>query len=236
MTETAPREEDGPPPPDEAAVARYLAENPDLLQRRPELLALLELRHDCAPATSLIERQVRVLREQNAALRQRLDEILSVARYNDGTAERLHELTLELMGAEDLQDAVESLRARLREGFQAEAVAVVLFDPAAQAAEAPLPELADGDASAYRSLGPLLEAGRPRCGAPEAEQCRIVFGASAPRVASAALVPLLGERPIGVLGIGSTDPERYHAGQGTVFLRRLGALAACTLERLMRSG
>lgn len=235
MTETAPREDD-PSPLDEAAVARYLAEHPDLLQRRPELLAQLELRHDCGPATSLIEHQVRVLREHNAALRQRLDELLSVARYNDGTAERLHELTLELMGADDLQDAVEGLRSRLREGFQAEAVAVVLFGPAGQAAEAALPELTDGDASAYRSLEPLLEGGRPRCGAPDEAQGRIVFGASAPRVASAALVPLIAERRIGVLGIGSADPERYHAGQGTVFLRRLGALAAYTFERLMRSG
>ncbi|MBK5943556.1 MAG: DUF484 family protein [Halorhodospira halophila] len=236
MTESAKREE--APLLDEAEVAAYLVEHPDLLHRHPEVLARLELRHDCGDATSLIEHQVRVLREESAGLRRRLDDMVRVARQNEGTAERLHELTLDLFAADDLQAAVEALRAGLREGFQADAVGLLLIAPeqGSAAAREPLPELlGDGDPT-LTCFRPLLERGRPSCGAPTDAQARTIFPDTETTVASAALVPMIDERAVGVLGIGSSDPQRYHPGQGTVFLRRLGTTAARVFDRLLHRG
>ena len=221
----------------EAEVAEYLAAHPDLLLRRPELLAQLELEHDCGDATSLIEHQVRVLREENTGLRRRLDDLVRVARHNDGTAERLHELTLDLLEADDLQGAVEALRAGLREGFQADGVGLVLITtgqphPASES----IPELVpEGDPSLV-CFRPLLDEGRPLCGQPTEAQQRTIFPDQERPFASAALVPMIHEHEIGVLGIGSNDPDRYHAGQGTVFLRRLGAISARILGRWLGKG
>ncbi len=221
---------------DEGEVAGYLASHPDLLQRYPEVLGQLELYHDCGDAASLIERQVHVLRKENAGLRQRLDDMVRVARQNEGTAERLHELTLELFAAEDLQAAVEALRAGLREGFQADAVGLLLIAPGEGAAGDPIPELIRADDPELARFRPILERGRPSCGPPTDAQRRSIFADPEDRVASAALVPMVDERRVGLLGIGSHDPERYHAGQGTVFLRRLGATAGRVLDRLLQRG
>ncbi len=223
---------------DEGEVAGYLASHPDLLQRYPEVLGQLEIHHDCGDAVSLIERQVRVLREENAGLRRRLDDMVRVARQNEGTAERLHELTLDLFAADDLQAAVEALRAGLREGFQADAVGLLLIAPETEGAVAgdPIPELLHADDPDLVRFQPILECGRPSCGPPTDAQRRTLFADTEDRVASAALVPMVDERRVGLLGIGSHDPDRYHAGQGTVFLRRLGTTAARILDRLLQRG
>jgi len=236
VTETAKRDE--APLLDEADVAAYLVEHPDLLHRHPEVLARLELRHECGDATSLIEHQVRVLREESAGLRRRLDDMVRVARQNEGTAERLHELTLDLFAADDLQAAVEALRAGLREGFQADAVGLLLIAPSADGdpPREPIPELVEADAPTLTCFRPLLERGRPSCGTPTEAQIRTIFPETEATVASAALVPMIDQRAVGVLGIGSRDPQRYHSGQGTVFLRRLGTTAARVLDRLLHRG
>ena len=48
----------------ELELISLLRENPDILQRHPELLAVLEIPHQSGQAISLIERQVAVLRQQ----------------------------------------------------------------------------------------------------------------------------------------------------------------------------
>src|SRR5690606_36444363 len=79
---------------DEAGVIEYLLQNPDFLERHPQLLAELRIPHPCGTAVSLLEHQARVLRERNRALQARLDELLAVARDNDRLAARTHPMTL----------------------------------------------------------------------------------------------------------------------------------------------
>ena len=69
-----------------------------------------------------------MLRDENRLLKRRLDELLQVARDNDRLAERLHALTLELMDSRDLESYLEGLKAGLRAQFQADAVALRMFD------------------------------------------------------------------------------------------------------------
>ncbi len=218
---------------DEEAVSAYLSDHPDLLLRRPELLSAIELQHECGDARSLIEHQVGVLREQNTVLQRRLNELLAVARHNDGTAERLHRLTLELLNADDLHEAVETLKAGLHEGFQADAVGVILVGAVGGD---PLPEVVTYDDARLRALAGVLDEGVPFCGVITDAQRRIVFDQAADRVASATLIPLVDRRHYGVLGIGSDNPDRFHTGQGTVFLRRLGAIAARVVSRHLGDG
>ena len=49
----------------EAAVVAFLEANPDFFQKQPELLNKLVLPHDVPGATSLVTRQLGVLRERN---------------------------------------------------------------------------------------------------------------------------------------------------------------------------
>jgi hypothetical protein len=58
-----------------------------------------------------------------------------------------------------------------------------------------------------------------------------VFGERAPRVASAAVLPLsIGDRR-GVLAIGSHNASRFHPSMGTLYLRQLADLLGRLLAR-----
>lgn len=219
----------------EADVAGYLTENPDFFLRNPDTLNNLNLRHECGDAVPLIEYQVKVLREQNQSLDRRLRELLQVARHNDGTAERLHELTLELIRANDLHSAVESLRSGLQEGFHADAVGIILILSAEQVpATDSIPEVVAADHAGLTNLQEILDNGRPLCGSITSAQQQEIFPATEQHLQSAAVVPLVADtRTIGLVGIGSCDPERYHSSQGTIFLRRLGTVAAIAIQRLL---
>ncbi|ABI55419.1 DUF484 family protein [Alkalilimnicola ehrlichii MLHE-1] len=206
-------------------VAAWLEADPQFLLRHPGVMRRLELRHDCAPAVSLIERQVQLLRHDNERLRAELKDLLAVARYNDRIGARLHQLTLELMRADALGAVVEALRAGLREGFQADAVALLLLGEPEQAGALPVPCLPEDD-DRLACLNSFIMDRRPRCGRMQPEQLERLFGTSAARINSAAIVPLIAERGVqGLLGIGSHLADRFHEGQGTVYLGQLGSLA-----------
>src|SRR5690606_12372353 len=112
---------------DEAGVIEYLLQNPDFLERHPQLLAELHIPHPCGPAVSLLEHQARVLRERNRTLQARLDELLAVARDNDRLAERIHHLTLELISAPHLEAVLFVLKDELRRNFDCDAIVIRLL-------------------------------------------------------------------------------------------------------------
>ena len=57
------------------------------------------------------------------------------------------------------------------------------------------------------------------------------FGESTPHLRSFAYVPLRGEQVIGLLALASEDPQRFYPEMGTLYLRRMGEVAAAALSR-----
>ena len=68
-----------------------LRENPSILERHPELLAVLEVPHQTGSAVSLIERQIAVLRKQSETQNERMRELMDVARDNMRLTESRHQ-------------------------------------------------------------------------------------------------------------------------------------------------
>lgn len=212
----------------EAGVAEYLTQNPGFFERRPDVLTELQLKHDCGGASSLLEYQAKLLRERNRSLQRRLEDLLAVARDNDRLAERLHQLTLELMDAGSLESVIDCLKSELRNNFQADAVAVRLFGEGDEQFDWVRPN----DPS-LTALTNLARDPRPVCGRIPREQLEFLFGDTATAIGSSALVPLVDGRVLGVLAIGSYKSDRFHANQGTVFLRQLGATVGRAMRRYL---
>ncbi len=83
---------------EEESIAAYLQRNPDFFERHQALLARLRLPHARGGTTiSLVERQIEVLREKQAAVEGKLAELVRVARANDAISERLHRFTRRLL-------------------------------------------------------------------------------------------------------------------------------------------
>jgi len=196
----------------ESGVLDYLRGHPDFFARHPELLSALHLGHDSGPAVSLVERQVRTLREQNDDYRRRIAELIEVAQQNEGLQQRLHRLSMALLEVLCTPADPERLRHRLRIEFEVESVELRLFP--------------DNDPGDYREL----VSGPPRCGRLAGEQLRLVFGILAERIRSCALVPLNGAGFCGLLAFGSEDEHRFQPGLGTDYLLRLGELVTKALE------
>lgn len=208
----------------EEMVAEYLIGHPDFLARHPEALAAQRLQHDSGGVTSLIERQIKVLREQSERYRIQFEQLIGVARENEQLNQKLHQLTLALMEAASLDDVLNTLQDQLRDKFQADAVEMKLFQ-----AEDLAQEAAKGDigATLFRDF---VAAGRPSCGQLDEDRLGYLFGSAATECASVALVPLIENQISGVLAIGSRDPQRFHSGKGLEFLGQLGEIVSRALH------
>ena len=77
----------------------------------------------------------------------------------------------------------------------------------------------------------LFQDGQPVCGRPRLELLTALFCERAPRVASAALLPLSIAERRGILAIGSHSASRFHPSMGTLYLRQLADLLGRLLAR-----
>jgi len=223
-------------PLEEKTVADYLRDNPEFFHNNPSLLASLEIPHACGPAVSLVEHQVKVLRDQNRQLKRKLMDLVHVARDNNRLNERMHQMTLGLINTNSLEALLDTLREHLQGEFKADTVTLRLAGmPEALARECgvDLYDPADPELAHFKSF---FKSGRPQCGRFKNEQLRYLFGDQAEAIESVALIPLGQHSAYGLLAIGSQDAARFHPGMGTLFLTHLGELAGLLLSQHLEPG
>lgn len=210
-------------------VAAYLKDNPDFFSSYPELLTEIAVPHRSGGAVSLVERQIKALREQNEQTRKRLHELVEIARQNEELAHRMHHLVLTLIDAGDPGAVFKTLYDNLKRNFSADRVVVRLFaDPAAGAVAGE--EFVGRGAEAEALFKPLIDKRLPVSGPLEARQQAFLFGEQAVDVASAVLVPLRGSHWGGVMAIGSRNPDRFQEGMGVELLANMGEALSFILK------
>lgn len=218
----------------EDAVSRYLEEHPDFFLRHPDTLAKLALRHEAGPATSLIERQVRVLRDENDSLRQQLRDLVAIARENDVLAARLHRFAIAMADSASLDDVFDNAYEMLRREFRIDVVAILCHGEGNAAFTR---SEFMGDDARLKSVLSEYGAGKPVCGSRFDESLmKYLFGANAAEVRSAALIALGAQGAFGLLALGSHDARRFHAEMGTVYLAKLGDILMHSVARFAPQG
>ncbi|HZV23670.1 MAG TPA: DUF484 family protein [Luteimonas sp.] len=209
-------------------VAAWLRRHPKFLQQFPDLAVSMVVPREEGPAASLASYQLDVLRDKNRELSRRLQDLFANAQENERLAVRTHQLTLALLRQGNAADTLRAMAASLAEDFQGDLVRVVLFEAVAGMAEDDwLQVVADDDAR----LAPFRDAitqGEPICGRLHPDKNVLLYGARVDEVQSSALLPLPG---IGLLAIGSHDPNRFFPGMGTLFLRMMGEALVVALRR-----
>ncbi|HXO65947.1 MAG TPA: DUF484 family protein [Steroidobacteraceae bacterium] len=216
---------------EEESISGYLQRNPDFFERHQGVLARLRLPHARGGAAiSLVERQIEVLREKQAALEAKLAELLRVARANDAIAERLHRFTRRLMRVVPSGCAIGPIEAGLREDFDAFHAVLVLIGAPPAGAAARFVRAVTVDDPNLKSFDTLFANGKPRCGQARDSQREFLFGPEAAEIGSVALVPLGDKGSVGLLALGSTDRDRFHPGMSTEFLSRMADLIADALS------
>lgn len=217
----------------EEAVGRYLEQTPDYFLRHPELLAALALPHpEAGRAVSLVERQVRVLRDRNEQSTHQLQELIAFARDNDQLGERVQRFALAMIDSDSLDEVLDTAQDMLRQEFSLDGVAVRLTGNPRPAC--PRQEFVTPDDAMLDGLltGLAARNGQPLCGAVHAaDTLAALFGAQAGNIRSTAVIGLTRHALRGVLVLASRDPQRFRADMGTVYLVRLGELLMAGVAR-----
>lgn len=212
---------------DSESVAAYLRQHPEFFVDHEELIPELRIPHQPGEAVSLVERQVKLLRERNIEMRHRLSQLMDVARDNDRLFDKTRRLVLDLLDANTLEEVVGAIEDSLRHEFQVPFVSLILFS------DSILPVgRSVSSAEAHQAIGGLLVAGKTICGVLRAHELEFLFGAEeGAKVGSAAVVSLNHQGQHGLLAIGSPDPQHYKSSLGTLFLSYIAEVLARVLPR-----
>lgn len=217
----------------EEDVAQYLKSHSGFFLKRDDLLMELKLAHPSGKAVSLLERQVSLLRERNMDIRNRLGGLLENADGNDKLFDRSKHLVLSLLEAQGLDSIVNTFNRSMLTDFKLDFSSLTLFAN---------PELHRTTASrmvpvdeAYAKIPSLLKSNKAVCGVLRPEELQFLFASQAQQVHSAAVIPLDHGGPLGIIAIGSKDPNHFRANMGTLFLQHIAEVLNRLLVKLVQS-
>jgi len=208
------------------AIIAFLLDHPDFFAEHDELLVSMRIPHQRGDTVSLVERQLKLLRERNIEMRHRLSQLMDVARDNDRLFDKTRRLNLALMDATSLEEIVIAVEDSLRQEFQVPFVSLILFSDNAM----PVGRWVT-TAEAQKTIGGLIGE-KTVCGALREHELAFLFGAEQSKeVGSTAIVTLNHLGLHGVLAIGSRDPQHYKSSVGTLFLNYIADVLGRLLPR-----
>jgi len=215
---------------DARQVADYLAEHPDFFTEHAHLLEKLYVPHQRGSSISLVERQTSLLRERNQLLHKHLSDLIEVARHNDGQFEKTKRMVLSMLESSTLDDVAVSIEESLCQDFYGDVTSLLLFSDNPVVVNN-IRMLSRADCSIVQ---PLIETSLPSCGQLSEAMNRFLFQDQAVRVQSAAVVPLVKGETLGLLAIGSFDPDYFQSSQGTLFLSYVGEVLSRVLSQILK--
>ena len=209
-------------------VAAWLRRHPRFLQHFPDLALSLVVPREEGSASSLASYQLEVLRDKNRELNRRLQELFATAQDNERLAVRTHQLTLALMRQRDAATTLRAMAASLAEDFQGDLVRFVLFEPVPGVDDVDWLQVIHAEDARLAPFRDALGDAEPICGRLNPDKQALLYGDRAGEVQSSALLPVPG---LGLVAVGSGDPNRFFPGMGTLFLRMMGEALATALRR-----
>lgn len=214
----------------EREVSAFLKAHPDFLTRHPDLLEAIELRHKAGSAISLIEKQIDVLRDKNARLEEKLQRLMQAARDNEKRGDSIQRLARALIRAPSLAAALAGLSKCMREDFQIEHVFVGVSTSFYKRHDIEGLTLIEPDGKLAKVFENFFRTRLIECGPITEERARLLFAKREPPAQSAAVVPLEKEKHLGMLALGSTDPQRFQPRQGKLFLELTADLVSAAVR------
>ncbi len=207
------------------AVIAYLREHPNLLVEHPDLLSEINIPHATGAATSLVERQVSVLREQLRQHKHQLKELIEIATENGHLSERLHILAGKLIDTADVESLITTIKKSLVSDFKADKIVLFILDD-----HDDVPEFVGKGWAQKPLFEEVINNKQPVCGRLSEEQHHIMFGDELPEYGSSVLVPLSGKEWNGLLAIGSQSPDRYKKDMGTEMLSQMADIVTLAID------
>ena len=200
---------------DAKEVELYLLENTDFFLTRESLVSELSFKHDSDGATSLLEMQIRKLRDEQSRLNDMLSGFLSTGKENEELFFKSKDLTLALITAKDFAAVKKLVEEFFTKNFKVDScILEVLSDSQLKALEN---ETKMGMNKNVIHMGPLSK-----------EKMTAFFETDL--IKSAVISVMKFENNFGLLKIGSNDPTKYLGDGDTAFVEYIRDIIIKVLE------
>ncbi|MEQ1600332.1 MAG: DUF484 family protein [Methylophilaceae bacterium] len=225
----------------EEQIAEHLRENLHFFDRHTELLANMRLPNPHGSGIiSLAERQLLAQRDKARVLEAKLDRFVALAKENDLISDKVHQLSLHLLGAKSFDELTQGLLHNLRESFSVPYVGIRLWAEATQTAE--LAQTATAHTQAVFQPADedlknwLISLKAPYCGlkpdlALDNLFEKLTSESTPPK--SFAILALGGSHSLGLLVLASDDDKRFYPEMGTLYLKRIGEMVSTALSHYL---
>ena len=200
---------------DAKEVELYLLENTDFFLTRESLVSELSFKHDSDGATSLLEMQIRKLRDEQSRLNDMLSGFLSTGKENEELFFKSKDLTMALITAKDFAALKKLVEEFFTKNFKVDScILEVLSDSQLKALEN---ETKMGMNKNAIHMGPLSK-----------EKMTAFFKTDL--IKSAVISVMKFENNFGLLKIGSNDPTKYLGDGDTAFIEYIRDIIIKVLE------
>ena len=209
-------------------VARYLHDHPEFFDQYAEMLTLVTLPDPhSGRAISITEKQLFNLRDKVRTLEAKLVELIGFGEENDSISDKVHGLAVALIAATDRAGVVRALYSHLGGAFAVPHVGLRLWGLGAGGG-------AEDDPVSGELMAFAAGLTKPYCGAVTGQEALAWFGEAGSSLRSMAQVPLreAGGLSFGLLVMASEEPTRFYPELGTLYLERIGEMAAAALLRV----
>ncbi|MDO9449191.1 MAG: DUF484 family protein [Rugosibacter sp.] len=209
-------------------VARYLHDHPEFFDAYTDVLALMTLPDPhTGRAISITEKQLFTLRDKVRTLEAKLAELITFGNENDAISNKVHNLAVALIAAQDEATLVRTIYSHLGGAFSVPHVALRLWNlPVASS-------LSDAVTETTQAFAADLK--RPLCGPASEQESVTWFGEAAAHLRSMAQVPLRDAHGacFGLLVMASEEAHRFYPTLGTLYLERIGEMVSVALQRVL---
>ena len=198
-------------------VELYLLKNTDFFLTRESIVSELNFKHAPGKAESLLERQVRKLRNEQKELLNKLSIFLSNASENEELFTKSKALIIKLVTAEDEDTLVELMLTSLKEIFSVDAAHLKFFTNSQMN-------------SLEENTGMNFSVGETKHGSFANDKIKILFGDDS--IKSVVISVFKNKNKIGLLLIGSKDKTRYLGDEDTTFIEFIRDITEAKLKTL----
>jgi uncharacterized protein YigA (DUF484 family) len=215
----------------EEQVVEYLRAHPDLLARRPELLAKMTppSRFSGGPVVDLQHYMIGRLSDELESMRGCAEHLITTSRSNMSIQSRTHEAVLAILNAGDVEGLLRVVAEDVPALLGVD-IAIIAFEMDGRPHPATMPVLKDGQVDDSLGSGDVMLRS-----ASTSEPA--IFGGAASLVRSFALARLEPvNRPRGLLALGSRNDRTFNSSQGTELLAFMAHVIEDCLSRWWQIG
>jgi uncharacterized protein YigA (DUF484 family) len=200
---------------DAKEVELYLLENTDFFLSRESLVSELNFKHDADGTTSLLEMQVRKLRDEQSRLMDMLSGFVSTGKENEELFFKSKNLTLSLIASKDFDGVKQTVESFFKKNFEVDScILEAISDPELQDLES---KTGLGMSKDVIHMGPLSK-----------EKMNAFF--SSESVKSAVISVMKLKKGFALLKMGSNEPTKYLGDGDTTFIEYIRDIIVRILE------